>query len=352
VKRLIQLAIILAATALLLVLFTRGISIAEVWRQIAAADVAMLIAAQTVAIGAYFLRAWRWQFLLRPLGPTRFVSALKATVIGFSASFLLPGRTGEVLRPYLLARREGFSVVSTITTVVLERILDMIGVLLLFASVVIVARPQPTAENAGIFRAMQLGGLAAGAISIAAFVVLMLLAKFPALARRIVMRIAGAVSPRVGEKLGGLAGTFADGLAVLRNAKDAAAALAGAFPIWLCSAASIWFVSEAFGLGIPVSGSMLMVMLLVLGIAVPTPGGVGGVHYAFRFGATALYAAADDRAVGAAIVFHAMTVVPISLLGLVFAAAEGLNMRGLRTVASTVAASRGVPNVEPAVSPR
>ena len=56
----------------------------------------------------------------------------------------------------------------------------------------------------------------------------------------------------------------------------------------------------------PFTGSFLLIALLVLGVAVPTPGAVGGFHEAFRVGATVFYGAPDDAAVGAAIVLHAV----------------------------------------------
>ena len=346
-KRVPQIAAVLGVTALLLVLFTRGIAVDDVWRAIAAADVRMLVAAQAAALGAYVLRARRWQFLLRHLGSTRFLTALKATVIGFSASFLLPGRTGEFVRPYLLARRERLNLVATIATIVVERLLDLLGVLLLFGVVAVFAHPAAAPESTGIFRAMKVGGLAAGAASLAAFALLVFFARFPAHMSNAIRLLTAWMPRRVSAKVVGLAATFADGLTILRDRRDAAIALAGALPLWLCSAASIWCTSEAFRLGIPPSGAVMLMIFLVLGIAVPTPGGVGSVHYAFRFGATALYSAADDRAVGAAIVFHAMTVVPVSLVGLLLAALEGLNVRGLRQLASTPGPAPD--RIEPAV---
>ena len=68
-------------------------------------------------------------------------------------------------------------------------------------------------------------------------------------------------------------------------------------------------------------------------MAVPTPGAVGGFHEAFRFGATTFFGAPDDAAVGAAIVLHALSVGPTLLLGLFFAAQDGLNMSGMRQLA-------------------
>src|SRR5438552_623862 len=66
---------------------------------------------------------------------------------------------------------------------------------------------------------------------------------------------------------------------------------------------------------------------------VPTPGAVGGFHAAFRYGATAFFAAPDDAAVGAAIVLHIFSIGPALLLGLFFAAREGLNLGGMRRLA-------------------
>ncbi len=68
-----------------------------------------------------------------PIGRARFGPAFRATVIGFTATFLLPGRVGEVLRPYLLARKEGFSAAATFATIVVERVLDLVAVLMLFS---------------------------------------------------------------------------------------------------------------------------------------------------------------------------------------------------------------------------
>ena len=60
----------------------------------------------------YAIRALRWQVLLEPVGPTRFRTAFRTTIIGFAALFLLPARLGEVLRPYLLARQDGLKATS------------------------------------------------------------------------------------------------------------------------------------------------------------------------------------------------------------------------------------------------
>ena len=69
--------------------------------------------------------------------------------------------------------------------------------------------------------------------------------------------------------------------------------------------------------------------LLVVGVAVPTPGAVGGFHEAYRIGATAFFGADNDHAVGAAIVLHAVGFVPTLVAGAWLMAREGLSFAGL-----------------------
>jgi uncharacterized membrane protein YbhN (UPF0104 family) len=67
---------------------------------------------------------------------------------------------------------------------------------------------------------------------------------------------------------------------------------------------------------------------------VPTPGGVGAFEAAYRIGATSFYAVPNDRAVGAALVVHAISIVPTVALGFLFLVQEGLNLRGVRRLAT------------------
>src|SRR5688572_24578687 len=99
---------IAALTVGLLWLFFRDLDAGEVWRAIRRADAGLITVGVFVTLLTYVFRAWRWQLLLAPIGHARFRTAFRTTVIGFAATFLLPARVGEVLRPYLLARQEGF----------------------------------------------------------------------------------------------------------------------------------------------------------------------------------------------------------------------------------------------------
>ena len=103
----VRTVLIVAITLGLLAFFFRDADFAGVWAETRRADPWLLLAAIVATGLTYAFRAWRWQSLLAPIGETRFSTAFRTTIIGFSASFFLPARAGEVIRPYLLARREG-----------------------------------------------------------------------------------------------------------------------------------------------------------------------------------------------------------------------------------------------------
>jgi uncharacterized membrane protein YbhN (UPF0104 family) len=110
-------------------------------------------------------------------------------------------------------------------------------------------------------------------------------------------------------------------------------ALLWSFPLWLSIAVGIWAVAVAFQFAVPFTGSFLLIAMLSLGVVVPTPGGIGGFHEAFRLGTTLFFGASDDAAVGSAIVLHALSIGPALLLGLLYLAQAGLNLSGMRQLA-------------------
>ena len=111
-------------------------------------------------------------------------------------------------------------------------------------------------------------------------------------------------------------------------------AVALSFPLWLLIAVGICLVTRALHIDLPYTGSFLLMVLLVVGVSVPTPGGIGGFHAAYQIGATAFYAVPNDQAIGAAVLLHAVSFVPVTLLGTLFMAQDGLNLSRIRRLTS------------------
>lgn len=331
----------LLVAAALLGVFLYNVDLRGVTREIVRARPEWLAFSLLTMFANLVIRAFRWQYLLEPLGHTRFGNAFRATAVGFAASSLLPARAGEFIRPYFLARHERMSATGAFATIILERLLDLVTVLVLLASFVFVFGRDWSDANPAVSSGVKWAGATAAALSLGALVILFVLAGDPARLARAVRRIEQAVPSALAALVARTAEKFATGLGALRRPGRLLVAMAWSFPLWLSIALGIWGVAVAFDLRIPFAGSFLLMALLVIGVAVPTPAYVGGFHEAFRIGVTAFYGASDAKAVGAAIVLHALTIGPSLLLGLYFAAQVGLNLAGMRQLANRADAAPG-----------
>jgi len=340
-RRHVRTLVIVLLTVGLLAFFFRKADPAAVWAETRRADPLLLILATAVTALTYTIRALRWQSLLAPIGSTRYSVAFATTVIGFAANSLIPGRVGEVLRPYLLARRESLNATSAFATIILERVLDLATVLILFAFFVFGSASSAISGDPAQLALVKFGGGVAAASAVGGLALLFALAGHPERLGRAALRVERVLPARLARVLAAFIETFAQGLAVMRDPARLAIALVLSFPMWMSIAAGIWLTSLAFHITFPYTGSFLVMTVLVVGVAAPTPGGVGGFHAAYQFAVTEFFAAPFDRAVGAAIVLHALSFVPVTLLGLAFMAREGLTFSSARRIARDASGSSG-----------
>jgi uncharacterized protein (TIRG00374 family) len=330
----VRTVLILLLTIGLLGYFLRNADMSQVWAEIRRARPALLAGAVLITGLTYVLRALRWQYVLAPLGKTHFSNAFRATVIGFAATFLLPARAGEVIRPLLLARREGLPATATFATIILERLMDMVTVLLLFAVFVLTADPATMSAHPAHLARVKAGGLIAAAAAAVALTVAFVAAGHPERLGRWALRIERVLPAKLARMVATFVESFTQGLGVMRQPRRLLVSLALSIPLWLSIAAGIWLTSLAFHITLPYVGSFLVMTILVVGVAMPTPGAVGGFHAAYQIGVQSFFGAPDDRAIGAAIVLHAVSFVPVTLLGLYFMARDGLSLSRAKALAT------------------
>lgn len=328
-RNVIRTVVVLALAVGLIAWFLRNAEFDRVWSAVASARADYLLLSAGLTVVTYLIRAERWQYLLGPLGPTRFGTVLRATVIGFAASAVLPARAGEVIRPYFLARREGLSATATFATIIVERVLDLVAVLLLLATFLIWFDPGLEARDSAVFSAIRYGGLVMAPVAVAALAIMFFMAGHPERLHAWLLRAEAVLPAAAARLIAKAARMFAEGFAVVRRPERLVAAIAWSIVLWVSIAAGIWAVAAAFRIAMPFTGGLLMLAPLVVGVAVPTPGGVGGFHEAFRLGATAFFGADNNTAVGAAIVLHAISVGPVTLAGLLFTVQDGLKLGGI-----------------------
>ncbi len=328
-KRHLRTLVVFAIAILLLALVLRQANLRDVWLQLRSGRFDLVGLAVCATLLTYVLRALRWRYLLGAIGPTRYSTALKTTIIGFAVNFFT-GRVGEVVRPYLLARQEGLSATSAFATIILERLLDMVAVLVLFAIFLLVYDPQ---QSPVWFRDLRTGGLAAGSMGIVALAVMSFLAGDPDRAARLALGVEHVLPARAARSLSRVVHMFVAGLRAVRQPRRLAITFLLSFPLWLSIGLGIFFVTRAFGIDMPFVGSFVIIAMLVIGVAIPTPAAVGGFEYFYQLAVTAFYGAAMDKATAAALVLHAVSFLPVTLVGIIFMAGGGMSLGRMRRLA-------------------
>jgi uncharacterized protein (TIRG00374 family) len=310
----------------LLALFFRGVDWDAMGRALRAADPRYLCGVLLVTLLTYAARAWRWGFLLAPLARVPFAHLFSATFIGFMTGLIIP-RAQEVVRPYLVARRHPISTSAAFASVVLERLVDAITVLLLFA-LYLYALPTPEAQTRGpLIAALKVAGAGAGAFALVILAVLLAWHRHAEQAMRLADRLLRPFPARFAGAVSRAVRSFGEGLAVLKaSPAHLAAILAQSAVVWLLLGVGVYWNNRAFGLDLPFHTSFLILAFLTVGVAIPTPGTVGGFHAFYRAALTEAYGVDNDVAAAAGIASHALSNLPVLVLGLVFLGREGLTV--------------------------
>lgn len=292
----------------LLAFFLSRVPLAEIGARIASASPRWLAAAVLLSVGTFIMRALRWTWILRPVGRVGFLPSFRATSVGFAANTVLPARAGEVLRPAILSREAGLPFSALLASILFERILDALSQLF-FLAIALMGTPPAGALASARVRWVA-GAVAATAVGIALFAVV-----WREATERMVDRLLRVFPERLRPRARGIAHTFLDGFASLKTPRLALLVGAGSIGMWLVINVQIWCVMRAFGVDLPLPAAFVVTTAAVLGLAVPTPGGVGGYHAAVQFALTDVFRVPVATATGVALIAHAVSFVPVSLVG-------------------------------------
>ena len=316
----------LAIALVLMIFFLRNVDYVGVVDAIAAARQGMIFLAFLLLTLGYVIRAIRWRYLLSPLGQVALRIALHSTMIGFAVNSILPGRVGELLRPYLLARQEGLSASAVVATVLVERVLDLVAILLIFGISVVIFDPGFVGANESIIVGLSTGASVAAVIAVAMLGFASIAASRPAFVNRLSCVLLTPLPTRMSEPLIRVSRRFLEGFAVMRQIRPLVLSVLWSIALWFSICLSLWLVTVAFDIEMPAVGAGVVVVLIAVGVAVPTPASVGGYHAAYQLGVTGLYGASDAAAVGAGLVAHVLSFLPVTLIGLVLMARDGLKL--------------------------
>jgi uncharacterized protein (TIRG00374 family) len=316
----------IAVTVLLLWWALREVSVVEVWTNIRSGNMWLLLASVSVATFGFFIRALRWKVLLAPLGvDTSLRSRFAGISIGFMANNTLPARMGEFIRAYSFSRMEPVSAGAAFGSLVVERFLDGV-VLLLFLVLTALSAGFPGADalSEGWGAVMLRAAIVA---VLAVMVVLFMMAAWPRKLVRMAEWMGGHLPERIaGPVVGGLE-TFLDAIAIMRDPKLLFMGFAWTVFFWTWHAVSFWLGMLAFGINTGFVSAIFVMAVVGFGVAIPAaPGFIGTFHASAKFALSDVYGVADPEALAFAFGYHFGGWIPITAIGLWYAWKLGLSI--------------------------
>ncbi len=326
------LAISLGCLAYLL----REVDLARLWELLLQVHPLYYLMIVAVYAWIFFLRSQRWRILLSPVKPCKVGDLYSANLIGFMANNLLPARLGELVRAFAADRLSQVPASSALATLIIERILDGMTLLVILFVALIFADP---AAQAGAFNVAYLRG--AGLVLLAAYLgVLALMAalwRWPGATTGWLSGLAGRINQRLGVAVERILAHFTEGLALLGQARHLPLLLAQSAAMWTLTLLSFYLFLPAVGLPLNPLMAAMALAGASLAAAVPSgPGYIGTTQLAMMW-AMMMVGASDDRAAAFAMIFWAACYFPITIAGLVEMMRRGLSLGSLSRKAQEVA---------------
>ncbi|HUN56385.1 MAG TPA: lysylphosphatidylglycerol synthase transmembrane domain-containing protein [Smithella sp.] len=293
----------------LIYMSVRGINLQDVLNDLKKIQLSYVILFVLLMTFMQYLRSYRWGVILQPMEKIDQVSLFSITSVGFLAIAAIPARVGELARPYLISKRSSIKMSSALGTIIIERILDSLTVLGIASVVLLIDLPFDLPswmiKSSIIFSLLALG--------LFCFILFLILRREAAL--RFINIILKRLPGKLANKIDAAIHHFIDGLQIVTNIKLFSYLLFLSVIIWLVDVLAIYVLLLAFGYTLPVLASFVVMVILIVGIAIPAaPGFVGNWHYACVF-ALGLFGLIKADALSFAVVHNFLSMAVVLVLG-------------------------------------
>jgi len=316
------LGVLISAAFLWLAL--RGLQLADIGRVVAQADYLWLLPGVAVYFLAVWARAWRWHYLLRPLKSISTGAMFPIVCIGYMGNNIYPARAGELLRAYVLRRRQAVPISASLATILVERVFD--GVVMLGFVFLNLGELSGLTGYSGFIGSIQQVAIWGAVVFLAAVAAFLVMAARPEGSAHVLGWFIDRLIPaRTRAAVHGFVDRFLGGLASLRSPADVAMVFVTSVVIWLLETGKYWFVMHAFPFQVSFFALMLMNGIVNLTTTLPSAPGYIGTFDAPGIALLTSYGVVPEVAAAYTLVLHGALWLPITLLGAFYFARESLS---------------------------
>jgi len=278
----------------------------------------------------YVVRAVRWRIFLKPICQTTTARLLAPQFIGFTGLALL-GRAGEVVRPYIIAKKENLTLTSQLGVWTVERIFDMGVVAIMYVVLGFVGDPLwATLPNHNLAVQVRWSAMVflCGIVVLAA-AALVLRRSGNAIADRLEHRLAGH-SPKLAHGIRAKILAFTDGLQIITDGSSFLQLFSLSMVMWIGVAVAYWLLTHAYGGKLAELGPasiMLMMVSAMFGSLIQLPGVGGGSQLATIAVLNGIFGVENEIAVSCGMLIWICSFMVVIPVGLLLAHRERLSLR-------------------------
>jgi glycosyltransferase 2 family protein len=298
------------ATVLVTVGFTylaiHGIDLKRAWKGLQDSDLWWLIPALLAFAGGNVARAMRWRSLFATGRRPPFATTLNAMLIGYLYNNILPARAGEAARVVVLTQRSDAPPVEITATVLLERIYDVGGILIVFLAA------QPWLPSVSWFGAAT---IAAAVLAVCIAVAVTVLVVYGDRPLRVLLRPVHRFAPVTEERVERTVAELTKGLSGLHDWRVAGEALVWTLAAWLMSSLCAYFVALGFHLHIGFAAGILVMVAIGFGMILPAAPAAVGVFEGATLIALEAYGLGRSIGLPYALVLHLVNFLPFVVVG-------------------------------------
>jgi uncharacterized protein (TIRG00374 family) len=302
----------------------RGLQLNLVVDAIKSANLIWLLPVIFIYFTSAWIRSLRWHYLLQPIKKIPTSEVFPVVAIGYMGNNIYPARAGELLRSIVLKQRYEIPIFSSLASIIVERIIDGVVMLgFIFFNLSELNNLTGSSGFVGSIRSLALWG---SIIFLAALAFFLLAALYPKKTAGLVSLIVHKIAPKKWqEKIMAIAQRFFAGIKSLNSIGNLVKVLGTSVIIWLLETSVYWSVMQAFPFKINFFGLMLMNGILNLSTTLPSAPGYIGTFDTPGIALLAAYGVEKTIAAGYILVLHAALWLPITVLGAIYFAREGLN---------------------------
>ncbi len=300
----------------------KGVDLSKLIIHIKSVNLQYFLFAIFILLMSCVLRAYRWNLILNPLGKVSFENVLSATMIGYFGNGVLAFRLGELLKAYSLSQKSNITTTQAFGTVILERLLDIITLLIIF----LVLLPWFPFE----YEILKYSAIGFSIFSLIAIVMLFVFTKFNFWKKNKRFRYNSSKSIK---KIYLLLFSILEGLTSLKKNRSSYYIIVLSIVIWCIYLFETVIIIKACNLDFSIieAGILLIVGSIALGIPA-LPGSAGTYDAGLKYSLEWVYKISSEMALNYAIVSHFIAYVPCLIIGFIYFLLANIKINEIKNI--------------------